>query len=198
MGAVTVKKTLAVVGAALLMVLVPTVAGAHGYTVTPTSRAVWCQQGQVTGCGPVQWEPQSVEGPKGFPQQGPADGAICSAGIDRFAQLDDPGLNWPLSEVDAGGVVQAHWHLTASHRTTSWEYFVTRDGWDPSQPLTRAALERKPFATVYSDGVEYPPRDTVHDITLPDGKSGRHLILGVWTIADTPNAFYQCADVDFG
>ena len=29
------------------------------------------------------------------------------------------------------------------------------------------------------------------------GKSGRHMIVGVWTIADTANAFYSCADVEF-
>ncbi|MGW2849460.1 lytic polysaccharide monooxygenase, partial [Streptomyces sp. NPDC001274] len=35
-----------------------------------------------------------------------------------------------------------------------------------------------------------------HSGVLPQ-KSGKHLILGVWTIADTGNAFYACSDVTF-
>ena len=37
----------------------------HGYTTGPTSRAKHCQNGTVQNCGQIQWEPQSVEGPKG-------------------------------------------------------------------------------------------------------------------------------------
>lgn len=41
------------------------------------------------------------------------------------------------------------------------------------------------------------PGETVqHQGTVPTQKSGRHLILGVWNIADTGNAFYACSDVD--
>jgi len=192
------RKTIAAIGTAVVMALVPSMASAHGYTVSPKSRALWCREGEVTGCGPVQYEPQSVEGPKGFPQQGPKDGSICSAGIDRFGQLDDPSKNWPLTEVDPGQEFEFHWRLTASHRTSSWQYFITRDGWDSSRPLTRAMLERTPFFTEASDGQTYPPKDTYHTGRLPSGKHGRHLVLGVWTIADTPNAFYSCADIDFG
>jgi chitin-binding protein len=36
-----------------------------------------------------------------------------------------------------------------------------------------------------------------HSGKLPSGKSGRHMILAVWDIADTGNAFYQCSDVTF-
>jgi hypothetical protein len=36
-----------------------------------------------------------------------------------------------------------------------------------------------------------------HDGELP-AKSGRHMLLAVWTSADTRNAFYQCIEVDFG
>ncbi|MDH6699522.1 lytic polysaccharide monooxygenase auxiliary activity family 9 protein [Streptomyces griseoviridis] len=190
------KKTIVALGAAVVALL-PSLAAAHGYTVTPKSRAVWCKEGQVSGCGQAQYEPQSVEGPKGFPQAGPADGKICAGGRPEFAQLDDPDKNWPLSEVKAGQKFEFHWHLTASHRTAKWEYFVTRDGWDPAHELTREDLEQKPFFTEPGDGVSYPPQDTYHTGSLPKNKSGRHLILAVWSVADTPNAFYQCADVNF-
>jgi predicted carbohydrate-binding protein with CBM5 and CBM33 domain len=169
----------------------------HGYSTAPISRAKYCAQGTVTGCGEIQWEPQSVEGPKGFPAAGPADGTICAGGNSRFAQLDDPrGGNWPASRVGAGSNYTFRWTLTAAHATTSFEYYVTRDGWDRNQPLTRAALDPQPFLTVPFGG-QRPPFEVSHSGNLPN-KSGRHLILGVWTIADTPNAFYQCSDVDFG
>nr|WP_308404804.1 lytic polysaccharide monooxygenase [Streptomyces sp. XM4011] len=29
-----------------------------------------------------------------------------------------------------------------------------------------------------------------------DRRPGRHLILAVWDVADTGNAFYSCSDVD--
>lgn len=170
---------------------------AHGYTTSPVSRALHCKQGTVQDCGPIQWEPQSVEGPKGFPAAGPADGTICAAGDSRWAPLDDPrGGQWPATRVQSGQSFTFSWTLTAAHATTSFRYFITRDGWNPSQPLTRAALEPTPFLQ-QDYGGQRPPSTVSHTGTLPN-KSGRHLILAVWDIADTGNAFYQCADVDFG
>ncbi|MBX6766161.1 MAG: lytic polysaccharide monooxygenase [Actinomadura rubrobrunea] len=170
---------------------------AHGYTTSPISRALYCKQGTVQNCGPIQWEPQSVEGPKGFPAAGPADGTICAAGDSRWAPLDDPrGGQWPATRVRPGQSFTFSWTLTAAHATTSFRYFITRDGWNPSQPLTRAALEPTPFLQ-QDYGGQRPPSTVSHTGTLPN-KSGRHLILAVWDIADTGNAFYQCADVDFG
>jgi len=183
--------------ALVLSVLTASTASAHGFTNSPRSRALACQQGVVQNCGDIQWEPQSVEGPKGFPQSGPADGRICSGNLDRFAQLDDPrGGQWPTTNLPSGGSFTFTWHLTARHATTSFRYFVTRDGYSPSQPLTRSALESTPFLTVNGGG-QQPPADVAHTGSLPN-KSGRHLILSVWDIADTGNAFYQCADVNFG
>jgi predicted carbohydrate-binding protein with CBM5 and CBM33 domain len=168
----------------------------RGYTTSPTSRAVFCAQGTATDCGQIQWEPQSVEGPKGFPAAGPADGTICSAGLAQFAELDDPrGGTWPANQVQAGSHTFS-WTFTAAHATTSFEYYITKQGWDPTQPLTRADLEPQPFLSVPYDG-QRPPSQLSHTGTLPS-RSGRHLVLAVWTIADTTNAFYQCSDLDFG
>ena len=41
-----------------------------------------------------------------------------------------------------------------------------------------------------------PSNPTQHPITLPN-KSGYHVILAVWEVADTWYAFYQAIDVDF-
>ncbi|MFC5748168.1 lytic polysaccharide monooxygenase [Actinomadura rugatobispora] len=86
--------------------------------------------------------------------------------------------------------------VVAARATTSFRYFVTRNGWNPAQPLTRAALDPQPFLT-QNYGGRQPPSTVSHPATLP-AKQGRHLILAVWDIADTGNAFCSCADVDFG
>lgn len=173
-------------------------AQAHGFTENPPSRQAVCANGAAGDCGPIQWEPQSVEGPGNFPQQGPADGHLCSADNPTFGQLDDPrGGDWPATNLEPGQNVQFHWKNTASHPTESYRYFITKDDWDPNKPLTRDQLEPAPFATVDYGGKT--PGDTeVHDVRLPAGKHGKHMIFAAWEIADTDNAFYSCSDVNLG
>ncbi|WP_443056018.1 lytic polysaccharide monooxygenase auxiliary activity family 9 protein [Streptomyces sp. NBC_00239] len=181
-------------GAGLLMA--PAAEG-HGYTDQPISRQKLCQTKAVADCGPIQWEPQSVEGYKGFPAAGPADGKICAGGHSEFAQLDDPrGGAWPATPVTSGQNYSFRWQFTANHSTTDFRYYVTKNGWDSTKPLTRAALEPVPFLTVAYNGAR-PAMTTVHQGTMPAGKSGRHMILSVWTVNDTPMAFYACSDVRF-
>lgn len=181
---------------ALIVSVGVTNANAHGWTTNPNSRAGLCADGAVSDCGEIQWEPHSVEGPKGFPDGGPQDGSICAGGNSRFAQLDDPrGGNWPANPVSSGPI-SLSWNLTAAHSTASFDYYLTNDSYDPSQPLTRADLDTQPFLSVPYDG-QQPPSNVTHDGQLPN-RSGKHMILAVWTIADTSNAFYQCIDVDFG
>ncbi|MFI0407956.1 lytic polysaccharide monooxygenase [Actinomadura sp. 3N508] len=193
------KRTLALaaVASAGLTVLTAAPASSHGYTTSPTSRALFCQQGAAKNCGQIQWEPMSVEGPKGFPARGPQDGTICAGGVGRFSELDQPrGGQWPANKLTSGQSFTFTWRHSVPHATTSWHYYITKDGWDPTQPLTRAALEPEPLANV-SGGGRRPPSTVSHQAVLP-AKQGRHLILAVWDIADTGNAFYQCSDVDFG
>ena len=186
-----------VVASFLLVVLTTEGAFAHGYTTAPISRAYFCKLGTAKNCGSIQWEPQSVEGPKGFPNAGPADGTICSAGNSMWAPLNDQRNGaWPVNNLRSGGSYTFQWTLTARHATTDFRYFVTRPGWSQNTPLTRAALNLTPIKTVPMYGAQ-PPANVSHTVTLP-ALSGRHMILAVWTIADTGNAFYQCSDVVFG
>ncbi|MFC9649780.1 MULTISPECIES: lytic polysaccharide monooxygenase [unclassified Streptomyces] len=171
-------------------------ASSHGYTDSPISRQKLCANGTVSNCGNIQWEPQSVEGPKGFPAGGPADGKICSGGLGQFAQLDDPrGGAWPTTKVSSGQSYNFRWQFTARHATTDFKYYITKNGWNSNAPVTRAALDSQPFLTVPYNN-QQPPATLSHSGTLPS-KSGRHLIVAVWTIADTGNAFYACSDVQF-
>jgi lytic chitin monoxygenase len=175
-------------------------ASGHGYTDLPISRQKLCQNGTVTGCGSIQWEPQSVEGPKGFPGSGPADGQICNAGLGQFAPLSSPrtpsGGAWPATRVTGGQSYTFRWQFTAMHATTDFKYYVTKPGWNQNHNLARSDLNLTPFLTVPYGG-QRPPSTLSHSGTLPSGLSGRHVILAVWTIADTGNAFYACSDVTF-
>ncbi|CAM5563972.1 GlcNAc-binding protein A [Streptomyces narbonensis] len=83
---------------------------------------------------------------------------------------------------------------TAPHRG-SFELYVTKDGYDPSKPLTWADLGAKPFATVTDPRMENG--DYVFEGTVPK-KTGRHLIYSIWQRSDSPEAFYTCSDVVFG
>jgi predicted carbohydrate-binding protein with CBM5 and CBM33 domain len=192
------RMTFAGLGAAVLVlpVFVGDAAYAHGWVTGPASRQDNCAKGVVQDCGEIQWEPQSVEGPGGFPAEGPADGALCSGGNSRFSQLDDPrGGSWPTTSVTSGSQ-SFTWHNTAMHATEDWRYYITNQGYDPSQPLTRGALDLDPFLQVPGNN-QQPPADVTHTGDLPD-QSGHHVILAVWEIGDTPNAFYACIDVSFG
>ncbi|MGW3645094.1 lytic polysaccharide monooxygenase auxiliary activity family 9 protein [Streptomyces sp. NPDC000878] len=191
-----------VVGLATTGALVLTTGGAtgHGYTDLPISRQKLCQNGTVTGCGDIQWEPQSVEGPKGFPAAGPADGQICSANHTNFGALNQPktpsGGTWPATKVTGGQSYTFRWQFTAMHATTDFKYYVTKSGWNQNHALARSDLNLTPFLTVPYNN-QRPPSTLSHTGTVPSGLSGRHVIVAVWTIADTANAFYACSDVTF-
>jgi predicted carbohydrate-binding protein with CBM5 and CBM33 domain len=174
-------------------------ASGHGYTDLPISRQKLCANATVTGCGDIQYEPQSVEASKGFPATGPADGQICSGNHTNFGALDKQttpsGGAWPTTKVTGGQSYTFRWQFTARHSTTDFKYFITKNGWNQSHALARSDLETAPFLTVPYSG--QPPASLSHSGTLPSGRSGHHVILAVWTIADTSNAFYACSDVTF-
>ncbi|MBG9786533.1 lytic polysaccharide monooxygenase [Brevibacillus laterosporus] len=166
-------------------------ASAHGYIESPTSRALLCKQGQNVGCGQVQYEPQSVEGKGNFPQSGPKDGEITGAGkyTELFAQTDS---RWKKVDMQ-GGKNTFTWYLTAPHSTGDWKYYITKKDWNPNKPLGRDDLE---LIAKFNDGGKVPPKSVSHNVNVPTDRSGYHIILGVWEIADTGNAFYQAIDVN--
>ncbi|WP_263147844.1 N-acetylglucosamine-binding protein GbpA [Pseudomonas sp. RIT-PI-AD] len=168
---------------------------AHGYMTGPASRAFKCSQGLNGDCGSIRYEPQSVEAPKGFPAAGPEDGKIASGGVrPDFSPLDRQTSDlWNKTSIKTG-LNNFAWKFTANHKTSKWEYYITRQGWDQNHVLTRSAFEPTPFCTV--DGRnQQPPATVTHQCTVPAGRTGYHVILGVWEIADTVNSFYQVNDV---
>ncbi|MDZ3994226.1 N-acetylglucosamine-binding protein GbpA [Pseudomonas sp. Teo4] len=200
-GPILASSALAVIASAGLM---PQLANAHGYVSEPPSRAYACRIGLNDSCGAAEYEPQSVgEAPKGFPALGPADGKLASGGVVAgFAALDEQSsTRWHKSVIDKRDI-EFDWYYMIGHKTTGWEYFITRSDWNPNAPLSRAAFESTPFCKF--DGKGEPPRGDYqagpapekHRCTLPQDRSGHHAILAVWTIADTVNSFYNVIDVD--
>ncbi|MEV6601428.1 lytic polysaccharide monooxygenase [Actinoplanes sp. NPDC051346] len=143
---------------------------AHGYVSTPPSRQALCATGAVKDCGQIQFEPQSVEGPKGL--------RSCDGGVAQFSVLADESRNWPAKAV--GNTVSFTWVMTARHRTSNWEYFVGG----------------KKVATV-DGGNQQPDAVVTHNVDLSAFR-GRQTVLAVWNIGDTANAFYNCVDLNVG
>lgn len=166
----------------------------HGFVGNAESDVIARQAMDAnTGLGPIEWEPQSLEAPKGFPEGGPADGRIASAETAIGASLDEQSSTRWAKNLIRPGEISIGWNFTAPHKTSKWHYYITKTGWDQNAPLKRSEFE--PLATVEHDGSAASGNST-HKVTVPDDHSGYHVILAVWDVADTDNAFYNVIDVD--
>ncbi|MBD8497234.1 lytic polysaccharide monooxygenase [Paenibacillus arenosi] len=195
----TLKHLFISCGAAVVALLAFTLfsqqASAHGYVDGPASRAYLCKLGQNTDCGAIIYEPQSLEAPKGFPAAGPADGKIASAG-GIFPKLDEQSsTRWAKVNISSG-TNTFKWTLTARHSTASWKYYITKPNWNPNAALSRNSFDLTPFCDVPYNRTQ-PPATYTDTCNVPS-RSGYHVILAVWEIADTGNAFYNVIDVNFG
>ncbi|MBF1994349.1 lytic polysaccharide monooxygenase [Serratia symbiotica] len=190
---------------AVVSLLVSGTALSHGYVMDPPARAYLCTKkahdanfpALNSGCGNIQYEPQSLEAPQGFPREGVIDGQIASANRVRGGELDVQNMDrWAKTSISAGKT-QFHWFFTAPHPTNKYEYFITKNNWNPNAPLTRASFESKPFCTIQRNGA-VPGRgpSEVHTCDVP-AREGYQEILAVWTVNDTSNAFYNVIDVEF-
>jgi len=164
----------------------------HGYILD--SRAKLCAQGENRNCGPVRYEPQSVEGLDRFPGTGPADGTIAGAGNPMWGALNEQTPSrWKKVDLSPG-TNTFEWQLTANHRTGDWRYFITKQNWNQSQPLTRNAFDLTPFCSV-AGNFQNPPFQFSHTCNVPV-RSGYQIILAVWDVGDTNKSFYNVIDVN--
>ncbi|MFJ7950933.1 lytic polysaccharide monooxygenase [Lysinibacillus sp. NPDC096418] len=176
--------------------LIPENVNAHGFVEKPVSRAALCSSNYGAlnlSCGEIRYQPQSLEAPKGFPQGGPVDGKIASAGGLFGGILDQQSFDRWFKNTITGGENTFTWKYTASHATSKWHYYITKKDWDPNKPLTRAVLE--PIGEVQHNG-SMSSNNLSHKINVPTDRSGYHVILAVWDVADTRNAFYSVIDVN--
>ncbi|WP_430535337.1 lytic polysaccharide monooxygenase [Listeria rocourtiae] len=186
------KSILFLVAFALLFVTFASGASAHGYISKPESRAYLAKLGINQNAGAIQWEPQSIEATGNFPLGGPSDGTIAGGG--KFPEMDvQTPDRWYHVDL-LGGQNDFTWTLTALHRTKEYKYYITKKGWNPNSPLTRGDLE---LLTTIDAHNEVPTSTTIkHQVPLPTDRNGYYVVLGVWEIGDTGNAFYQAVDVN--
>lgn len=190
------------------------IAPAHGWMSQPPSRAILLFNNSYPSSaleagkffpateGGRQDPLQPSDVPSDVP---PPDGKIASAGyIGGNAPRLDELRDWPKVDLGSGAEQTVVWSFTKQHRSRRYNYFVTKNGWDPARPLARAQFEAEPFATVEPNGdtpywqlpIPSPQEPVEHTIRLPR-RAGYHVVLGVWEVADTGAAFYQVIDVNF-
>jgi chitin-binding protein len=210
-----------VVAAAL--VAVPTAAQAHGGLTEPATRTYQCYVDGLAG-GEAAGESGNMkprlepcvdafaEGNYSFynwfgnllgtiagRHETIPDGKLCGPD-SRFDAYNAPSDAWPTTAVTPGQTMTFRYAAVAPHPGwfTTW---ITKDGWDPSQPIGWDDLEPAPFDRVLDPpirpggpaGPEY-----WWDVQLPSGKTGKHVLFNIWERTDSPESFYNCVDVDFG
>jgi predicted carbohydrate-binding protein with CBM5 and CBM33 domain len=213
--------------AAILFALIATVfwaapsAQAHGAPISPGSRTYLCwkdgltQSGQIipnnpacaaaiaqTGATPLyNWFAVLRSDAAGRTTGYIPDGQLCSGGSG--GPYDFTGFNavrndWPLTHLTSGANWQLRYNNWAQHPGTFYAY-VTRNGWDASQPVRWSDLEL--FDTEVNPPATGGPGSAENyyywNATLPSGKSGRHVIYMRWVRSDSSENFFSCSDVTF-
>ncbi|NBF04667.1 N-acetylglucosamine-binding protein GbpA [Pseudomonas sp. Fl5BN2] len=195
-------------------------ASAHGYIESPKSRAFMCAGsggGKNANCGPVAYEPQSVEyfgspggGREHFPSNsqactgdfrvcGPANGTIAAGGMKGFAQLNEQSSSrWTKNTIKPGPNTFT-WKYTAGHATRYWQFYITKKDWNPNQPLTRDSFEMTPLLDEPWPSHSMPVKGggtTQHTVNIPADRSGYHVVLATWKVHDNSNTFYSVVDLN--
>ncbi|MDX8029254.1 lytic polysaccharide monooxygenase [Lentzea sp. BCCO 10_0856] len=188
--------------------LVPTtVASAHGTMSDPASRVYTCKNEgpenpksdackAAVAAGGTQafydWNEVSLLDAGGRHRQIIPDGKLCSAGRDKYRGLDLQRADWPAKRVSAGSLTVTY-HASAPHSNSNFEFYITREGWSPTQPLRWSDLVH-----LQTFNNQNPTTFTNWTLNIPQ-RSGRHIIYSIWQrVVGSAEAFYTCSDVDFG
>lgn len=221
----TMRKVAAAVAVTVIAVGVgliahPTPVSAHGAQIFPGSRQYFCwldglrENGEIIPANPAcadavaqsgttplyNWfgnlHPSAAGRTTGFIP----DGRICDGnggGPYDFEPYNMMRDDWPLTHLTAGVTYQFRHNNWAAH-PGRFDVYLTRQGWDPSAPLSWDDLELidtavNPPQTGPPGALEYYFWDT----TFPDNRSGRHLVFTHWVRSDSPENFYSCSDIVF-
>ncbi|RZB20507.1 LPXTG cell wall anchor domain-containing protein [Streptomyces sp. F001] len=184
-------------------------ASAHGSMGDPVSRVSQCyaegpESPRSDACkaavaaGGTQalydWNGIRIGDANGRHQELIPDGKLCSANNDEFKGLDLARADWPATAVSSGSYTFKY-RVTAPHKGT-FKVYVTKPGYDPSQPLAWDDLDLADPVATATDPAPVGGFYTFSG-TLPE-RSGKHLLYAVWQRSDSPEAFYSCSDVTFG
>ena len=206
-------KLFSIVSLTVLLLLSAQTTFAHGSIEEPASRSLGCynddpmspvsaacQAALAEGEGTQQFydwhEVNLLAG--GQHRELIQDGELCSASRDKYAGLDLARDDWPATYIypDENGQYEFVFWAWAPHSTDYFDFYVTKDDYDPLQPINWSTLEDDPFCTITEVSLTTDARYKM-TCDLPTNKTGRHLIYNIWQRDDTPEAFYSCSDVIF-
>jgi chitin-binding protein len=204
--------------------LAPATALAHGAMEVPLSRIYLCyKEGpetlkgsydgvpagappcidlvKMSGTQPLyDWTEVNQMAANGQHKKVAPDGKLCSGGREKYVGLDQRRADWPTTRVnpDANGRFTFRFHATTPHAVKYFRFYVSRDGWKPTDELRWRDLEL--FATVKNVEAETDPSVSYGQyynmtVKMPENRTGRRLIYAVWQRSDSPEAFYSCSDV---
>ncbi|WP_406674684.1 lytic polysaccharide monooxygenase [Nonomuraea sp. N2-4H] len=191
----------------VLVLLPASAAHAHGTMSNPPSRVYVCKNEgpespkseackAAVAAGGTQafydWNEVSLLEAGGRHRELIPDGKLCSAGRDKYRGLDLQRADWPATPVRPGDFTLTY-HATAPHANSNFEFYITREGWNPTMPLKWSDLVHiKTFTN------QNPTTFTNWTITLPQ-RTGRHILYSIWQrVVGSNEAFYTCSDIDFG
>ncbi|MFI1030826.1 lytic polysaccharide monooxygenase [Streptomyces sp. NPDC020951] len=208
----TAQRTAALAAAAvsplLLALWAAGPAQAHGAPTNPTSRVYACSpEGgaaaesaacraavDTNGTSFAAWDNLRVANVNGRDRQTIPDGQLCSGGLAAYKGLDLARADWPSTRLSPGGTLKMTYASTIPH-TGTFKLYLTKPGYDPSEPLTWADLPERPFAQVKDPALT----DGAYHLTakLPADRTGRQLLYTIWQNSSTPDTYYSCSDVVF-
>ncbi|WP_331723652.1 MULTISPECIES: lytic polysaccharide monooxygenase [unclassified Streptomyces] len=213
------RKHLAATACALLLAPLALTTGgtasAHGTSSSPPSRALVCKDlGVVKGGGGrtpnkacnaayqrsgespfSDWMSVAQIDVAGRHRSFLPDGKLCSGNQPKFSGLDLARDDWPAQKLPSNTEQTLVFKETARHAPSHFEYYVTKDGYNPTKPLAWKDLEAIPFLVA-----QQPALDTRTSwATQLPAKKGRHLVFTIWQreLPSSGEAFYACSDVDF-
>ncbi|WP_372348493.1 lytic polysaccharide monooxygenase [Streptomyces sp. KL116D] len=206
--------------AAAAVMAVPGTAAAHGVAMVPGSRTYLCYKDllansstqmpanpacraavQEAGTTPLyNWFAVLDSNAGGRGEGYVDDGTLCSAG-DRspydFSPYNAARTDWPVTHLTANTTIEVDYSNWA-HHPGRFEVYVTKDGFDPEQPLGWADLEK--VQTVqnppHSGGPGTEAGHYYWDLQLPD-RTGRHIMFIQWIRSDSQENFFSCSDLVF-
>ncbi|WP_210584350.1 lytic polysaccharide monooxygenase [Streptomyces sp. GESEQ-35] len=183
-------------------------AQAHGAPTDPVSRVFACspEAGDATGSAACKaavaangapftaWDNLRIANVNGRDRQTVPDGQLCSGGLSPYRGLDLARSDWPSTSLKPGATLTMRYVSTIPH-TGTFRLYLTKQGYDPAQPLTWSDLPSQPFAEVTDPALT----DGAYRITgkLPSDRTGRHVLYTIWQNSSTADTYYSCSDVVF-
>jgi predicted carbohydrate-binding protein with CBM5 and CBM33 domain len=178
---------------------------AHGAPIQPISRTAACAlggaQAGTAACQAARaanrrvfgtFDNLRLPGVNGRDREFIPDGSLCSGDLPEFQGLDLARTDWPATKLDAGSTLAIRYRATIPHRGT-FRVYLTKQGYDPKQPLGWDDLGSKPILTVQDPAL----RSGSYRMSakLPKDRTGRHVLYTVWQTSSTPDTYYSCSDL---